>query len=518
MSATTPPMPGVAAGLTWTLTAMVATRLVTLAGLAVLARLLAPEDFGLLAFALAYVTYVTAVGDLGAGTALVYWPTRRDDAAQVTFVVATLMGWVWLGATVLLAPAIAAFFDSPGGAPVLVAIAWSLPIQALGSTHEALCRKSLRFRAWLVPELGLASCKTVIAIVLALAGFGVWSLVWGHLAGHFLRTVLLWTIVPWRPALGLPRDLVRPVFAYGRSIVAVNVLSVVVHHSDLLIVARVLGVAALGFYQMAAKIPEMTITMLVRAVSHVLFPALSRVHALGQNPANTYLATLRGVALVTIPAAIVLATLAEPVVLVLFGETWAPSIPAVQALSAVACLRALGTHAGDLLKASGRPGVLVVLAGIKAVVLLPVLMLTAPGGLWALGLAIAIVTAAALALEVSVACVMTGTSGWSVLAAMRPGAVTAAAVAACLVLVGAGLPAVAAPVRACLLLTVAAAAYVGMVRLVSPDVYADLRCRARQLAAGIRRAEPAGREPAASGAALFGGGPPSLAAARRDGR
>ena len=110
----------------------------------------------LLAFALAYITYATAVGDLGTGMALIYWPSRTDAAAQVTFVVSVATGWIWFGATALLAPPVAAFFENPAGAAVLVAIAWSLPIQALGSTHEALCRKSLRFRAWLVPELGLA--------------------------------------------------------------------------------------------------------------------------------------------------------------------------------------------------------------------------------------------------------------------------------------------------------------------------------------------------------------------------
>src|SRR5687768_8838101 len=247
--------PTVAAGLAWTLIAMVATRLVTLAGLAILARLLAPGDFGLLAFALAYTTYLTAIGDLGTSAALIYWPSRHSDGAQLTFIVSVVTGWMWLGVTVLCAPAIAAFFDNPSGAPILIAIAWSVPLQALGSTHDALCRKSLRFRAWSGPEFALAAAKTVVSIVLALAGLGVWSLVWGHLAGHALRTVLLWKIVPWRPTLTMPWSMAGPMFRYGRSIVALNMLSALVHHSDLLIVARLLGVTALGFYQMAAKIP-----------------------------------------------------------------------------------------------------------------------------------------------------------------------------------------------------------------------------------------------------------------------
>jgi PST family polysaccharide transporter len=391
-----------------------------------------------------------------------------------------------------VAPAIATFFGNPSGAQVLIAIAWSVPIQALGSTHEALCRKSLRFRAWLAPELGLAAAKAAVSIALALGGFGVWSLVWGHLAGHVLRTILLWSIVPWRPTLAMPFDLVRPMFAYGRSIVAVNVLAVIVHHSDLLIVARLLGVTALGFYQMAAKIPEMTITVLVRAVSSVLFPALSRLHSQGRNAAETYLATLEGVALVTIPAAVVLILMAEPLVLILFGPMWAASIPVVQALTAMACVRALGTNAGDLLKAAGRPGTLVVLAAIKAAVLIPTLLLSAGGGMVTVALAMAAVTAATAILDIAVACLSTGTPGWSVLGSMRPGIATGATIATGLAVVNVWLPPVTPPVKVAVALAIGAAGWMGTVHVVKPALHVQMLLLARRLAVRPRReADPA---------------------------
>jgi O-antigen/teichoic acid export membrane protein len=473
---------GMGAGLTWTLAAMLATRLVTLVGLAVLARLLAPDDFGLLAFALAYITYVTAIGDLGTGAALIYWPSRNGDAAQVTFVVGVVTGLLCLGGTVVLAPAIAAFFDNPTGAPVLIAIAWSVPIQAFGSTHDALCRKSLRFRAWFAPELALAAGKAIISVVLALAGLGVWSLVWGHLAGHLLRTILLWTIVPWRPALTMPWHMVGPMFRYGRSIVALNVLSVIVHHSDLLIVGRLLGVTALGFYQMAAKIPEMAITLLVRAVSQVLFPTLSRACAQGQDAVATYLTTLRGVGLVTIPVAVVLVMMAEPLVLVMFGPKWAPSVPALQALAVVACLRALGTPGGDLLKASGRPGVLVVLAATKAVLMVPALVLSARAGMTGVALAMSAVAAITATLDILVACSLTATSGGAVLGSIGPGIRTGVAVAAGVALVDIALPTASPLVFVPVALSTGVVAYACAIRIVSPRTYDDMIFWGRRLA------------------------------------
>ena len=472
---TTAPSTGVVSGLAWTLTGMMGTRTITLAGLAVLARLLAPDDFGILAFALAYITYVAALGDLGTTMALIYWPGRTHQAAQVTFAAAIASGCAWLGLTALFAPAIAGFFGHASGAPVLMAVACSVPIQALGSTHEALCRKSLRFSAWIVPELGLAAAKALVSIVLALNGFGVWSLVWGHLAGHVLRTILLWLTVPWRPTLTMPWGLVRPMFAYGRSIVAVNVLAVVVHHADLLIVARLLGVTALGFYQMAAKVPEMTITVLVRAVSSVLFPALSRVHASGGDAAATWLRALQGIGLAVVPAAVGLIALAEPIVVMLFGPQWTASIPAVQALAAVACLRAIGTPGGDLLKASGRPGALVVLAVVKAVLLVPALLFGAPYGLAAVAVAVLAVTVITAISDTAAACVVTGTPARVVMAALRPAAVAGSAVAAALLIVDAIVGAVPAPVHVAAGGIAGAVCWASAVRLGCPVVYAELR-------------------------------------------
>ena len=183
----------------------------------------------------------------------------------------------------------------------------------------------------------------------------------------------------------------------------------------------------------------------------------------------------------TIPAAVGMVLMAEPLVLILFGPTWAASIPVVQALTVVAGLRALGTHAGDLLKASGRPGVLVVLASIKAALLIPVLVPAAKGGIVSVALAMVAVTTATVTLEIAVACLLTRTSGWSVLASMKPGAAGGAAVAGVLVLVDASLPAVAAPVRVSVALAIGFAAYAWTVHVVSPEIYGQIHSLGRRL-------------------------------------
>jgi len=390
-------------GFIWAMISAVSGKALSFIALLVLARLLAPAEFGLFALALVYLTYLDTVGDLGTGAALMYWPDRRNDAAQLTFLVNVGMGAVLTAVTLLAAPAMAAFFREPQAEPVLRALAWSFVLKGLGNTHDALCKKDLRFKARLVPDLGLAGVKAAIAVVLALSGFGVWSLVWGQLGGLAVWALLLWLVVPWRPALRWPRDLLRPVFGYSGKIIVVNVIAAVTHHADAVVIGRMLGATALGFYQIAYRLPEMLVALLVWQASRVLFPAFARVHAAGTGLTTAYVTSLRYISLLALPAVVGMVVMAEPVVLVAFGETWRPAVPILRALAVYCGIRAIGTPAGDVLKAAGRPGLLAGLGVVKATILVPALLLA--GRTSAAGVATAMAAVAVVTLSMNLALV-----------------------------------------------------------------------------------------------------------------
>ena len=467
---------GAARGVLWVLLAAVGSRLASLAALVFLARLLAPSDFGLLAFALVYITYAETVADLGAGMALIYWPSRREDAAQVAFALNVGTGLLCFAITEAIAPAVAAFFGNPEGTAILRVLALTFPIKALGNTHDALCQKDLRFRARIVPELGLAVAKGLVSVTLAVAGVGVWSLVWGQLAGTVLWTALLWRAVSWRPRRSWPSGLLGPMLEYGRGIVAVNVLAAVVHHVDLVIVGRMLGATALGLYHIAGKVPEMTITMAMWAVSRVLFPALARAHSEGRATSGPYLAALQYSSLITMPAAVVLVALAEPIVLVLFGPRWIDAAPILRALAVYAGLRSLGTQAGDVLKAAGRPGLLAALGLLRALVLVPALVFAAGSGLMAMASVMAAVTGATLVLSIAVAGRAAKVRLSQVASALRGSMLAATIVGGALWAWSAlGRPA-RDPLGLAISLAVGGCAYLFALRLASPDAFARLRC------------------------------------------
>jgi len=417
---------------TWAFLSGSGTKIVTLVGLTLLARLLAPAEFGLLAFALTYIVYVDTIADLGSGTALIYWPDRRDDAAQVTFIINVAAGIFWCGLTFVLAPYIADFFNAPQGTAIVRALSGTFFVKYLGNTHDALMRKDLRFHSAAVPEVSMALVKMGVSLVLAWRGFGAWSLVWGHLAGLVAWTVLLWVMIPWRPSWRFPRDLFKPMLAYGRGIIFVNVLSSIQHQTDLLMISRWQGLTALGLYQLAGKIPEATVAMIYRVASDVLLPAFSRVSAAGESTKRVYLAAARYVGAATLPIATGLALLAQPFVLLFFGPKWVAAAPIVSALAVLSGIRALSAQPGDVLKATGRVGLMARLGFLRVVLIVIAVVVAARYSALAVAVALVIVDGAATLLAFSVTSRAIGVSLSEVGRAFAPSFTASAGMAAAL--------------------------------------------------------------------------------------
>ena len=387
----------------WALLATTGARLVSLLSLIVLARLLAPRDFGLLAVALVFITYVETIGDLGTGSALIYWPERHREAADVTFATSLLSGIFWFALTWVAAPLVADFFNNPESTPIIRTLAWSFPIKYLGNAHDAFAQKALHFRKRMVAELAMAGVKAGVSVGCAVAGLGAWSLVWGQLSGLTVWTISLWFLVDWRPRLRIDTTLAGSMLRYGRGIVAVNVVAALVHHADAAVVGRFVGTAALGVYQIAYKIPEMSIAILVWVVSKVAFPAFAKVQAARGDLAAAYRASLQYVTAMTVPAAAGLWIVAEPLVHTFFGTKWAAAIPVLRMIAIYMAIRSFGSSTGDILKATGRTRLLALLGMARAVVLIPVLVWAARYGVVGVAAAMAAGTAVSTLVSLVVA-------------------------------------------------------------------------------------------------------------------
>lgn len=346
----------------------------------VLARLLAPEQFGVVALALLAIQYLDAIGDLGISEALVYQRDNIDRAANVAFVISICSGVGLATLAYLGAPAFAAFYDEPEVGPMLQVLALTLIISAFGQTQMALLTKELRFRQKMVPDLSRNLVKGVASIALAFAGFGAWSLVWGQALGATATTLALWAIARWRPRLTWDAQVARQMVRYGGQVVLIQMLSVVWATADYLIIGKLLGRAELAYYQQAFRITDLLIINFAFVVGKVLFPSYAKVSHDRSRLEQGYLSTIRYMSLITLPISVGLCIVAPMFVVLVFGERWLPMVPALQFLALRAGLSTLSFNGGHLLKAIGRPDVVNYQVLAKLVVLVITVLLTVPYG------------------------------------------------------------------------------------------------------------------------------------------
>lgn len=345
----------------------------------VLARTLSQEEFGLAGFALLTTSFLEVLRGFGIGAAVIYLgdePGRRDTA----FRLALGTGLLLCTATWAIAPLAASFFGDPRVTEMTRVVALGFPIAALSTVHRALLEKRLAFGRKLLPELGRGAGKAAVAIALALAGFGPWSIVWGQVAGALAETVLLWWAMPWRPGRRAARRHLGPLLGYGSRSAAVDLLGVLLLNVDYVIVGRIMGAAALGTYTVAFRVPELIVKQLSAVVGSVTFPLYAALRHDLDTLRSGYLQSLRFLGMVLSPMAVGLVLVAEPLISVLFGARWADAAPVMQALALYALVRGLTYGGGSMLRAVGRPGTLTVVSASQLAVLIPALWWSAATG------------------------------------------------------------------------------------------------------------------------------------------
>lgn len=474
----------------WNYTAFSASKLAVVISTIVLARLLVPEDFGLMALGLLVINYLERLKDLGAGPALIYSQEDPDRTGSVAFVLSLVSVTTLAVIAFFGAPAAAWFFEDDRVTPVVRALAVAFFVSGLGVIHESRLRKFLDFRRRLIPEVASAVVKGGVSIGLAVAGLGVWSLVWGQIAGVTVGTILYWTVARWRPRWIWDPVLARQIIRYGLPMVGVSLLSVVLDNIDYLVIGRRMEADALGFYTLGFRIPELVILSFCIVMSQVLFPTFSQLQNDPKELRASYLTTLRYIALITVPAGIGLAIVAEAAVIVLYGDRWEAAIPVMRLLSLYALVYSLGFHSGDVYKATGRPGILNWLTLFDIMLALPVLWIAS-------GYTIVHVAAAMLALNVLFSLVrfvivsrIVAISARELLHALAPSLKAGSLMALALIGVDQLVPAIPWAIRLVVLISLGALAYLLGLRVAAPETFAQFKEVTRRLRGRAERTEP----------------------------
>ena len=288
----------------------------------ILARLLTPTDFGVVATAMIAISFAQMFWDAGLSKALVQTNEAPEEAAHVVFWTNLVLGLVIYVLLFFAAPWLVVFFNSPASGPVLRVLGLQIVIASLSSVQQALFVRELDFRRLFWVKLLTAFVPGFFSIPLAFYGYGVWALVAGTLVGQTLNLMLLWRYSLWRPRLQYDRHLARGIFGFGVWVVAESLGGWLLIWGDNLIVGRFLGIDELGVYRTGWMLATIAFGLVLNPFLPVLYPTFSRM----QNDLPLLKASFhkvnRIIIALSLPMGIGLFLLGPEIATILFGSKW----------------------------------------------------------------------------------------------------------------------------------------------------------------------------------------------------
>lgn len=299
----------------------------------VLARLLEPEYFGLIAIAFIFINFFDMFREMGMGAALIYKKDNVDKAANTAFFLFPIFGAVFYIVSYFIAPLAADFFNEPQIETVIRVLSFVLFISSLWVLPNNILDKRLEFKKKVIPLTLPRIGYGITAIWLAIHGFGVWSLVFGWLVLQVLSAFTLWYVVDWRPSYKFDRNIAYELITYGRQVVGADVIIFFISIIDVTFIGRFLGAEDLGFYTIALSTGGILTSQISSIILKVMFPIYSAIQNNREaSLKKIYIRTIKYVSLISIPATLGLSIVAGDFIKVVYGDKWLPAIAALQVL------------------------------------------------------------------------------------------------------------------------------------------------------------------------------------------
>lgn len=347
---------GVVSAVAWSVMRSWGTRVATMLVFFILTRILNPEEIGLISYILGWLFLLAVIADLGLAEYIVY----NHNAARLTELG---IWWFQVLVSLLITSVLIAFLltgyinpDKTNAHAVLamIVLAATLPISAAAKIPEALLRRQMDYKGLAIRSLVAISASSVIAIVLAIAGYGIWSLVFKQVTEVIIDGFYCFKLSKWRPSLHFEMAYLKKALQGGWGIVSSRILDVITQSADTLIIGSMFGMRDLGFYSMGKKIFQVLYDGVVQSVTGVIASAFGRVQNNPQLLKQLFLSSVKFSSLITVPlfmAAIALSTEWIPLV---FGAKWVASAPVAQILLLTGLMAGYGTLNGFVLLANNR--------------------------------------------------------------------------------------------------------------------------------------------------------------------
>jgi O-antigen/teichoic acid export membrane protein len=320
----------------------------------ILARILLPSDFGLLSMAIVVVGFVSLFRDMGTSSAAIQRKEVSEKLLSSIFWVNIVLGVI---ATILVfvsSSFVAYLYREPEVGPILRILSLTFLFSAFSVVHNALYEKNMTFNKLAKLEIIAILTGSLVAVISALSGAGVWSLVCQNLITTLVLTLLLWLTSKWRPKFIFSWQEIRSISAYSLNLTGFNVLNYFSRNADYVLIGRFLGSQNLGYYTLAYRIMLYPIQNVSDVMGRLLLPIFSKIQDNNKAFLTIHLYIINTIAFVTFPIMLGLWCLADFMVPFAFGSKWIPIIPLLLILTPVGMLQSIITTVGAIYQAKGR--------------------------------------------------------------------------------------------------------------------------------------------------------------------
>ncbi|MBN1255251.1 MAG: lipopolysaccharide biosynthesis protein [Deltaproteobacteria bacterium] len=323
--------------------------------LVILARLLAPSDFGLFGIALLAMSTLETFSQTGFQTALIQ---RKEDITHyldTAWTVSIIRGVILFIIIFLSAPHVSLFFNTPEASIIIQIIGISLILGGFSNIGTLYFQKELEFNKQFVYRLTSSLVEFITVVSAALIFKNVWAFVFGMLAGSLTGLIASYVIHPYRPHFRLDLGKIRELFVFGRWVFWSTILIFLITQGDDVFVGKVLGATMLGFYQMAYRISNMPTTEITQVISQVTFPAYSKMQDDLPRLREAYLRVLQLTAFLSFPIAGFIFIFASDFTRIFLGDKWMLMVSAMQLLACAGLVRSIAASSGFIFYAVGKP-------------------------------------------------------------------------------------------------------------------------------------------------------------------
>jgi len=339
----------------WVFLLRIFQQLFSLVRITILARILAPNDFGMMGVAMLTMSILETFSQTGFQQALVQKKEDISSYLNTAWTVLVFRGFILFVILYSMAPYVAIFFGTTEVKLIIRVVGVSILLQAFTNIGVIYFQKELEFNKQFFYQLSGILTDFIASVSAVLILKSVWALVFGLLAGNIARCVGSYLIHPYRPRLRVNWKKAKELSGFGKWVLGSNILFFLVTQGDGIFVGKLLGIVPLGFYQLACKISNMTTTEITHVVSQVSFPAYSILQNELTRLKRSYLKVLRLTAFFALPTAGFIFAAGPVFVHLFFGEKWMPMVPAMRILVVAGAARSIMATTGPVFSAIGKP-------------------------------------------------------------------------------------------------------------------------------------------------------------------